>query len=266
MVRMIRSHDSAQLRFLFIAHILSTCLPIILLLASCGPKPKPTIANVPYEFEAEALDSGAILRWQINREGGLIGGYEIYLADSPEEAGAPYNNSSYPGDTDGNTSRESIELVGLENGKTYYAYVRTIQADGSLTAPSRKISFRPLEQGRITITSNYLIDKSGYSFAGHKYAVVRNSDNDFYIYSTGAKMGISSPSRMHSSLRQTRIKMAGKASSEYASTQSLSIGATYLLELANGGHAKMTAIDIHGASPEIVATFDYIYYPPGILP
>lgn len=239
---------------------------IIFLLAACGPKPKLADKTIPFALKAEAKNQGALLYWRIDRPGAPIRGYDIYLADSQDGPGDLYNSTPYPGDTDGDASRESIELTGLINGKTYFVHITTVRGDGSLSAPSSRIEFRPLDKGRISISSNYLIDHSGYDFADRQSMIARHDGNDFYIYANGSKMGISSPSRMHSSLHRTRIKIEGRPDTQYDLTQPLSNGTSYMLELANGGRAKLTVIDIRDGNSSILATFDYIYYPPGIIP
>ena len=261
-----RQHYMAGRILLSSIRIILSFVPIIFFLAACGPKPKLADRTTPFALKAEAKNQGAVLYWRIDRPGAPIRGYDIYLADSQDAPGHLYNSTPYPGDTDGDASRESIELAGLINGKTYYAYITTVHGDGSLSAPSSRIEFRPLDKGRISISSNYLIDDSGYDFADRKSMIARHDGNDFYIYANGSKMGISSPSRMHSSLHRTRIKIEGRPDTQYALTQPLSNGTSYILELANGGQAKLTVIDIRDGNSSILATFDYIYYPPGIIP
>jgi hypothetical protein len=140
--------------------------------------------------------------------------------------------------------------------------VRTVFADGGLSGPSGKVSFVPLAQGKITITQNYTIDGSGYSFALQKYTKARDFENDIYIFATNSKTGISSPSRMHSSLRETRITLDGNTDL----TQPLQNGKTYMLKTADGGLVRLTLLSLSGKPPELKATFNYIYYPPGVSP
>jgi hypothetical protein len=193
-------------------------------------------------------------------------GYNIYLADSPEAEALLYNNAPYPGDTDGDNTKESIELQALVDGKIYYVYIRTILASRKLSKPSKVATFRPLSQGRIEISSNHTSERSGYSFAKSKYTIVRDFDNDLYIYATSKKTGISSPFRLHTSLNKTLIKISNDSKSDYALTQLLKIGNNYHLKLANDGQATLTLAKFVGKNSQLKAVFDYIYYPPGVIP
>ncbi len=244
-----------------------TLIISILVLSGCGPKPAKIRLNVPYDLRVDTRSRGAILYWKINRKGDApIGGYNIYLADTPEATGELYNSGAYPGDTDGDITRESIELNRLINGRRYYVYVRTILADGALSEPSLRTSFMPLSKGRITISQNHTTDKSGYSFAKEKYTPVRDLDNDLYIFATSDKVGISSPSRLHPSLRKSLIKIEGAQNSKFSQSQPLIKGRTYILKTAEGGRALLTLIGFSGKQPRLMATFDYTYFPPGVEP
>ena len=249
--------------------LIITLLASITLLAlqlACGPKPKAVEKagiNTPYNLEAIAGSKSAELIWQVNRDSkSHIGGYNIYIAQSPDGDGELYNSGPYPGDTDGNINRESITLENLDNGHKYYAYIRTVLANGELSQPTGRVLFQPLDQGRLTISQNHAANGSGYSFAKGKYTQARDFDNDFYIYATDSKAGISSPSRLHSSLRKTFITLKNNKDL----TQPLQKGAQYNLDTKGGGRAILTLIQISGKSPALEASFNYIYYPPGVSP
>lgn len=245
---------------------LIAALALIIAVFSCGPKPpkEKKAVNAPFNLKAIAGDRIATLSWQIDRPNNTpIGGYNIYLSQSPDDAYELYNSGPYPGDTDGDISHESIVLPRLENGIRYYAYLKTVLSDNSLSQASGTVSFMPLAQGYIDLTQNYTVIKSGYNFAAGKYTKVRDSDNDIYIYATKDRAGISSPSRMHASLRQTLISVDG---SPFELTQQFIKGKVYTLETADGGLVKLTLLKWMGESPAVEATFDYIYYPPGVRP
>jgi len=239
----------------------------IFLIFACGPKPGKIKPNTPYNLQVVSKSHGAFLSWQINRVKGVpVGGYNIYLADSPESPGKLYNSGPYPGDTDGDITRESIELMRLTNGKIYYVYINTVLNGGKLSTPSARVKFIPLSQGSIKISPNHSTSKSGYSFIKEKLTAARDFDNDFYIYATADKIGISSPSRLHSSLRKTLIKIESNADSKFSQTQLLVKGKTYILRTADGGNAHLTFTRLIGDKPSLTAVFDYIYYPPGVKP
>jgi hypothetical protein len=247
--------------------IILSLLIMLLAILACGPKPKPSPApaadNAPYNLKAVAGSHSAELVWQTRRDSKTnIGGYNIYLADSPSSEGELYNSAPYPGDTDGDITRESITIPNLENGHRYYAYIRTLLGNGELSRPTGTVEFMPLDQGRLTITTNHTAEGSGYSFTQGKYTPARDFANDFYIYATEAKAGISSPSRLHSSLRQTYITLNNKKDL----TQPLQKGAQYILDTADGGRAILTLVQLTGKAPALEASFNYIYYPPGVKP
>ena len=244
--------------------IAGTGLLAALILVSCGPRPNKPAANSPFNLKAVAADRSATLSWQVNRsKNAPISGYDIYLAQSPDDKGELYNSAPYPGDTDGDITHESIVIPRLDNGTRYYAYIKTVLTDGSLSKPSGTVTFMPLAQGYVDLTQNYTVIKSGFDFAAGKYTKVYDFDNDIYIYATKTEAGISSPSRMHASLRKTLISVDG---SPFELTQPFMPGKVYTLKTADGGTVKLTLLKWKNETPAIEATFDYIYYPPGVSP
>jgi hypothetical protein len=242
-----------------------TILISAILFSGCGPKPAGIKYNIPYDVQVTTQNKSAILKWRVDRRTDIpIGGYNIYLAESAESGGELYNSAPYPGDTDGDIGNESIELNDLDNGKKYYVSIRTVFSDGSLSEPSPGAAFIPLDKGTIEISTNHTTEKSGYSFAKHKYTAARDFDNDIYIYATDSRIGISSPSRLHVSLRETLIKIADDTGGSFEPTQKLVEGRAYILKTAAGGKAKLTLKSITGSPPNVKAIFDYIYYPPDI--
>ncbi|MCP4582022.1 MAG: fibronectin type III domain-containing protein [candidate division Zixibacteria bacterium] len=240
---------------------------VTLLFIACGPKPAKKIQpNTPFNLKATAGDRSGTLDWQMNRDKSTpISGYNIYLAKSADTEGELVNSGPFPGDTDGDITRETYELSRLENGERYYAYVRTVMIDGSLSDVSGRVSFIPLLRGKLEISTNHATSESGYSFAKEKYTPARDFDNDFYIYATREKAGISSPSRLHSSLRESLIDFRLDKASKFEQTKPLTKGKTYIIKTADGGSAHLTLLKFSGG-PGSVAIFDYIYYPPGVEP
>jgi len=251
-----------------ISIIMAAMILSMFMLLACGPKPSAErVDNKPFNLKAVADNKTATLYWQTNRrENTPISGYNIYLAQSADVDGELYNNSPFPGDTDGDITRESFELPRLTNGTRYYAYVRTVRKDGSLSNPSPKVLFMPLQSGRLEISTNHTGDGSGYSFAREKYTIARDFDNDFYIYINADKAGISSPSRLHSSLRETLIKYENEKSGKSEQTKPLVKGKTYILKTSDGGRARLTLIKLTRGNFNQSATFEYTYYPPGVEP
>jgi hypothetical protein len=247
---------------------LSVLVILLSALFSCGPKPAFKKQNVPYEIKVETRSGGGVLYWRVNRQSNSpISGYNVYIAESSDSNAKLYNNTPYPGDTDGDINRESIELAGLENGRKYYVYIRTVFPDGKLSQPSARIELVPFSQGRLEISQNHTTGQSGYSFDKERYTQARDFDNDFYIYATANITGISSPSRLHSGLRKTLINTTGgSAKKPFAETQPLVKGETYILTTADGGTARLNVVKIIGRLPNLKAILDFIYYPPGVKP
>lgn len=246
----------------------ATLTTIIFMMMSCGPKPvsdtETVTPNIPYALKAITASESATISWQINlQDASKISGYNIYVADSPNSESELFNSAPYPGDTDDDVTRETYLIPRLENGHRYFVSVRTVFSDGSLSKPTSIVSFLPLAQGKLTISQNYNTDHSGFCFATEKYSRARDFENDIYIFATKTKSGISSPSRLHSSLRNTKISNAG---GNYSQSQPLQKGNTYIIKTVDGGHAKLTLIEIKRSVPSIEATFKYIYYPPGLEP
>ncbi len=240
---------------------------LIMTQISCGPKPSKIAPNTPYNLTVETKSRGAVLYWQVIREKDTpISGYNIYLANSPKSKGELYNSAPYPGDTDGDITRESIELTRLENGQKYYVWINTVYTNGNSSKPSNRLTFTPLSMGRITISPNHTTKKSGFCLSLEKMTLARDFDNDFYIYSSSKKAGISSPSRLHPSLRKTLIKIDNDPKSKFSESQPLVKGETYTLRIADGGIGKLTLVKLTGSKLNRSVVFDYIYYPPGVEP
>lgn len=247
---------------------LSVILILLLTLFSCGHKPAFKKLNLPYEIKIETRSGGGVLYWRVNRQSDSpISGYNIYIAESADSEARLYNKTPYPGNTDGDINRESIELGSLENGRRYYAYIRTVLPEGKLSQPSARIEFIPLSKGRLEISQNHTTRQSGYCFVKERYTQARDFNNDFYIYATADRVGISSPSRLHSGLRKTLInKIDGSAKDSFRETQPLVKGQTYILKTADGGTVRLEVVKVVGRSPSLKAILDFVYYPPGVKP
>ncbi|HBZ00568.1 MAG TPA: hypothetical protein DEO84_04510, partial [candidate division Zixibacteria bacterium] len=150
-----------------------------LFLFGCAPKPpKPIIVPevkvlpVPYALKAEADSHKATLFWSIDRSRiPVISGYNIYLGNGIKDSsawksnpGTPYNQTPYPGDTDGDISHESLPLDNLTNGIKYIALVRTVGPDGRESASSNLVSFQPLAHGEFIISANHEAPNGGFNF------------------------------------------------------------------------------------------------------
>jgi hypothetical protein len=193
---------------------------------SCAPKPpKPIITPAaielpkPYNLRAETDSHKATLYWEIDRSKvKAIAGYNIYLEDDSavkdtlawkRKPGEPYNHNPYPGDTDGDISKESIPLENLISGTTYFAFVRLVGADGKESGSSNIAVFQPLAHGKFTITDNHEVSDGGYNFENEMAVPGRDPRSDIYLYATSEKIGLSSPSRLGAGFRKSRFASAG---------------------------------------------------------
>ncbi len=247
-------------------------------LIACAPKPKPEVVPpvliaelpVPRDLRAEAENGRAILDWSVDRQDGvLISGYNVYLADSEgmdnaawaDTPGTPYNGFPYPGDTDGDPSRESMPLPDLVNGQRYLAMVRTVGPDGRLSASSNVVSFMPLARGEFVISSNQASSDGGFNFEQSVRLPGRDPKNDLYLYSTETKIGLSSPNRLVPGLRKTRFGPSGNGSVS-EETIRISKGESFSVKTRTG-RAEIRIVEIMGKYPEISARISFTYYPDG---
>jgi hypothetical protein len=248
---------------------------LAVLISGCGPKPKiepitpialPEIPR-PYDLTVNANSGKATLYWSIDRTlNPPISGYRIYLTNNShpidtaawkDNPGIPYNSDPYPGDTDGDITHESYNLDNLENGKFYYAIIRTVGFDNRESALSNVVSFRPLAGGEFTISSNHLGDDGGFNFETGTQVPGKDRRSDLYLYSNGNKTGLSSPSRLSAWLRKTSFSAGGEHNLE---TIAIKAGDKILLE-TKYGHIDLTVVSLDGNYPEISAKIRYIFYP-----
>ena len=163
---------------------------------------------IPYNLTAVAFNGKATLRWQIERSPSQpLAGYNIYC-QSPYKidtsfAAQPYNHAPYPGDTDGDIKKESLELSGLENGREYVAFIRTVGTANNLSGISNFCRFTPALKGEFTISTDHLGENGGYCFEKMKSTAARDPENDIYLYATADRIGLSSPHRLGAGLRRT---------------------------------------------------------------
>jgi hypothetical protein len=244
---------------------------------SCVPKPKiePAPAEVaipiPYDLKAAAFNGKATLSWKIDRPARFVsGGYSIYLAESKSDTGKLYNPIPYPGDIDGDASKETFEITDLVNGRIYKTWVRILTADGVLGPSSETLNFVSQEVGQLTIYFDMLHDSSGYSFAKHKYTKARDYDNDFYLYEKNGAH-ISSPSLYNSGLRESDFELLPprppkefRFATRKFKTTSMAIQKTnkYSIRTADNGLALIKVEKYIGTGNLKRAIIRYGYLPP----
>jgi hypothetical protein len=181
------------------------------------------------------------------------------LSDWGNHSFQPYNLSPYPGDTDGDIAKESMELENLEKCKTYYALICVVGQNGTESKPSNEISFTPKAVGTFVISRNHSAQNGGFSFDHGMTLPARDPRSDLYFYATQSKMGLSSPNRLEAGLRQT--KFSGKASEKHK-TSSIPIkkGDEITVETIYG-KAEISIDSILGEFPDISAKIRYEYCP-----
>jgi len=219
----------------------------------------------PYDVAAIPGDQTARLLWKIDRLPDVpIHGYNVELADSPEGPWTAYLRLPYPGDTDGDIFRESIELENLTNGRKYFARVKTIIRDSLDSEPSEIVSFVPFGKGTLEISTDLNSDAAGFSFRKKLLLPAKDYDNDLYFFFNESRKGIASPSLLHPSLRQTLIARGESESSsgwEFKLSQPFENGAVYTLKTADGATVKLLikGITRKNGINHIVA--DYEFHP-----
>jgi hypothetical protein len=242
---------------------------------SCIPGPRESgRVPSPYDLKVDTMSRGAIIYWSVNRrEGQLISGYNVYLSRKPPESNYPgwhkshaelHNSTPYPGDTDGDITRESFEITGLENGRTYFVTVRTVAPDGSESKQSNMVEFRPLARGEFIISDNHLGDNGGFSFDHEISIPARDRRCDLYLYSRDDVLGLSSPSRLGAGLRKT-IFAASSDPGNADETIRIREGSKIVVN-AKHGLAELTVRKIKYLESEITVVIEYIFFPPHYNP
>ncbi len=226
---------------------------MMLLAAFFSCTTKPTVESVtvpitvqfrPFDLTATPGDQSARLQWKVNRRPDVpIHGYDIQLAFSPEGPWSPYLRIPYPGDTDGDIFKESIELQNLANGKRYFAKVITIIRDSLDSQSSEIVSFVPFQSGTLEISTDLNSPKAGYSFRKKVYLPAKDYANDLYFFFNERRKGIASPSLLHPSLRRTLIARGEPSSSgngrAFELSQPFENGAEYTLKTADGATVRL---------------------------
>lgn len=230
-----------------------------------GPAPLPA----PYNLIADAGNGIATLFWSIERcKDQAIAGYNIYLVDNISSAdaiawaakpGAPYNLAPYPGDTKGDLTHQSFALENLVNGRIYFAIVKTIGINLAESNPSNMITFMPLARGSFTISDNHSAGDGGYSFDNEKSVSAYDPSCDIYLYSNGAKVGLSSPNRLTPGMRKSNFS-SGLAGSRVDDTIIISQGDTLVVNIKYGW-ARLKIDNIYNQAEETLARISYTYIP-----
>ncbi len=205
--------------------------------------------------------------WSIDRSRDKpISGYNIYLSERPLEEyfskweknrPEPYNHAPFPGDTDGDITKESFEITNLENGKTYYVSVRTVGLAGVESDASKEIEFVPLARGVFTISSNHSSENGGFSFDNNISVPARDPRCDIYLYAKRDVAGLSSPDRLSAGLRKTAFT---KKNEKNVETIKIKTG-DRLTVITRYGRAEIAIKNIKHVGLDATAALEYIFYP-----
>lgn len=216
------------------------------------------------------MSKGATIYWSVDRrEGQLISGYNVYLSRKPLQGRFPdwhkshaelYNHTPYPGDTDGDITRESFEIAHLENGWPYCVSVRAVAPGGSESKPSNEVEFIPLARGEFIISDNHSAANGGFSFDHEMSVTARDRRCDLYLYSKGDIVGLSSPSRLAAGLRKTAFAESGNPGSP-DETIKIREGSRIVVS-ARHGLGVLSVNRVSRLDSEVTATIEYIFYPP----
>jgi hypothetical protein len=209
----------------------------------------------------------AVVNWTVDRAGSRpISGYNIYLSEKPLEElfgkwdknrPKPYNHAPFPGDIDGDNSRESFEINNLKNGKTYYVSVRTVDPAGAESDASGELEFIPLAKGEFQISSDHSSDNGGFSFDKNISLPARDPRCDIYLYAKKDAVGLSSPNRLSGGLRKTAFSNSKEKSVE---TIRIKNGDKLTVE-TRYGRAEITVRKIRHRGTSATADIQYVFYP-----
>lgn len=174
------------------------------------------------------------------------------------DPGRPFNQVPYPGDTDGDISHESFPFERLENGRTYFALVRTVGPDGNESKSSNVVTFTPLARGVFVVSVNHEAVDGGFNFETETQVPGRDPRSDIYLYATKEKIGLSSPYRLGAGMRKT--KFGGSSNSAPVETLQITRGQSIEV-ITKTGVAEIKIEDISGDYPAISARISYIFHP-----
>ncbi len=243
---------------------------LLALVYSCGPKPREGAdLPIPYDLNIETKNRRAVIYWSVDRSKDKpISGYNIYLSDKPLEKHfskweknrpKPYNHAPFPGDTDGDVTRESFEITNLENGKTYYISVRTVGITGAESGVLKEVEFVPQPRGEFMISSNHSSKNGGFSFDEDISVPARDPRCDIYLYAKRDVVGLSTPGRLSAGLRKTAFT---KRNEKNVETVKIKAGDRLTVE-TRYGRAEISVKSIDHIDLEASAVIEYIFYPAG---
>jgi hypothetical protein len=264
-------------------------LSLIFVLVSCGPPTAVDISEskpcLPRDLMLEkTANNYALIAWDPGCPGTrIMRGFNIYLSPVPlakkypgSELPAtiePFNQEIYPGDTLGNPNRETFECQDIENARAYYAHVRAVYSDNTLSPPTNEIEIITYPQGTIKLGVSYSGNDDGFSFAKSSYCGTDDLENDLYFYHLDGQDFLCSPARIGPVNRKTQIYVGRQdmtikdiqelvADNKPSEKVQLRRNGVYFLITEDGYPARLRLIDIKGTENDRTAVFEYRYRPP----
>jgi hypothetical protein len=199
---------------------LISALACAVMLVTCGPKPKvvvtppvvdttPKSTVTPTDLSVDVSSGKLTAAWK--KQGtGLIGGYNIYISQTPldghyPDSVKPFNTSPYPGDTNPEDSLETFNAEGLTDGVKYFVSVRVLYPDGTSSAPSNEVVAICGFRGEIELAVRFSGENDGFCFGAGKAVRADDPANDLYLFTKDKTDYLASPSRLGGFLRESRM-------------------------------------------------------------
>lgn len=235
----------------------------------------------PGKLSIQPNDRQLTLKWDTNcPRDRLISGYFIYLEAKPvsdknllsypPKSLKPFNLAPYPGDTDPETSYETMLISNLENGVEYFVSVRTVFPDKKLSVSSNQVSTMCRPEGEFELAYRYAATNDGFSFSNNEAVRADAEGNDLYFYYKDGFDFVASPHRINGFLRESEFFSLGKTKDIYqyptmdidfeaVEKMPVIVGESYLIKTADNRFAKIRIEDASGEGKQRVLKIKYIY-------
>jgi hypothetical protein len=249
---------------------------------SISPEEMAPAECVPANLTIQPGDGRLDLKWETNcPPDRLISGYFIYLENEPipdkylrthpPKSIRPFNLAAYPGDTDPESSYETMTIENLDNGIDYFITVRTAFPDNSLSAASNQVRIMCRPQGEFALAVRYAATNDGFSFASGQSVRADGESNDLYFYYKDGFDFLASPHRLNGFLRESKFYSLGKTENvdQYPELEldfepvekiPIMVGESYIVKTHDNRYAKCRIEKITGEENKgRVLHISYIY-------
>lgn len=198
-------------------------------LISCGGnqnRPDESRLCIPVDLEIDSVRGHyAKVGWNPGCPGErLFIGFNLYLSPYPlaeihpgrklPDEVKPFNLEVYPGDTEGNSRRETFEFEEIESATRYFVHVRIVYSDKTLSLPSNEIELICYPQGEMELAVSYSGGNDGYSFINDSLCRTDDLENDIYYYNKDGKDYLCSASKLGAVNRNNRLYHAQRDGEE----------------------------------------------------